>query len=233
MSKLIKASFLLFQLVSVLLLFEFLDVYTSIAHFVDYSNYPFYLFFELPFIPPIKNLSFLFFFNVFVFFLFIFIISRKFNKKITLIIVLPFILFSSKDSIDFLINNYSKDDPFFLKKFLYVKTLKKFNDIELTTTKYSESFLQRFNETPYYNLINSEIKNPTLNKSVIKELYTFNNFIKKSNENYFLDKEQFNKFKDDNSLDTSPEFYIIYQQVYDDKVLTQIEKEQFLKNFKK
>ncbi len=233
MSKFIKASFLLFQLVLVLLLFEFLNVYNSIYQFIDYSNYPLYIFFELPFIPPVKNLSFLFFFNVFVFFLFLFIISRKFNKKITLIIFIPLFLFFSQDSIDFFINNYFKDDPFFIKKILYVKTLKKFNDIELTNTKYSESFLQKFNETPYYKLINSEIKNPTLNKSVIKELYTFNNFIKKSNENYFLDKEQFNKFKDDNSLDTSPEFYIIYQQVYEDKVLTQIEKEQFLKNFKK
>jgi hypothetical protein len=198
------------------------------SSFIDLLNYPLYVFFELPFINKIQEISILFVFNILIFFLSVLIICRNLSNNITLIVFILFFSFFYKDNI-----NYIIDNSFDLEKSFYVKTLNKFKDTELNNNKYSDEFLQNFFETPYYKIIDSEIHKPSLNKSVINELHIFNNFRKESKENYFIDKDSFNKFKDEHLLDNNPEFYLIYRQVYEDKVLTQVEKEKFLKTLKK
>jgi len=226
MNNIIKFSWFLFQILILFFLFYFLEMNKSFSYLIDFFSYPIYELFNFPYINPFYNTSFSIFLNFFILITIFFIIlnTKSLPKNIILILFISFFVISIQDT--FLLLN---KNSFSFEKTYYIKTLSKFKDNELQSKKYSDNFSIILSNSPYFKLIDSEISSPTLNKNLIVELNKYNKFVNGTNKKYFVSKNEFNIFKDENLLDNNPNFYLIYKKVYEDKVLTQIEKEEFIK----
>lgn len=116
-------------------------------------------------------------------------------------------------------------------KFLYVTAIERFQGTQFDSKDNPDNYNYAMKSSPFYKLLEQEIKNPTLNKDVLQEMRLFKRFQNSNSTNYFLTQQEERLFRSKYSETSNEEMKAEFEEIISDGYVSIIEKSLFEKKW--
>lgn len=118
------------------------------------------------------------------------------------------------------------------ENYLYVTAIERFKNTQFDSKDYSPNYAYSLKSSPFYKSLENEVKNPTLNSSILQEIRLFKRFQNSNSINYFLTQKEDKIFRSKYSKITNEKIKKEYDKIVSDGYISIVEKGLFEEKWK-